>query len=122
MTPVEIIATLLGLAMVLKGLAVLLSQKKFEKWIDTTYTEKGYLKWLAFSAGILMLYYAVQNVPLANVLSIILSTGLIMGGTLLIFPEEMKKIAKKILKSQYAKIIAAISVIIGLAILYIFFR
>ncbi len=122
MTPVEIIAALLGIAMVTKGLAILLSQKRFEKWIDKTYTEKGYLKWFAFTAGILMLYYAVQGIPLANVLSIILGTGMIMGGTLLIFPEEMKKIAKKMFKSQYVKIIAAISVTAGLAILYILSR
>ncbi len=121
MTPTEIISALLGVAMIIKGLAILLEQKKFDKWIDKTYVEKSYLKWLAFAAGIMILYYAVPGVPLASILSIMFGFGAIMGGILMMYPEEMKKIAKKMLKSQYVKIISAISVLAGLVILYIIF-
>ncbi len=121
MTPTEIISALLGIAMIVKGLAILLEQKKFDKWIDKTYTEKSYIKWLAFAAGIVILYYAVPGVPLANILAIMFGFGAIMGGVLLIYPEETKKIAKKMLNSQYVKIVSVLSVLTGLAILYIIF-
>ena len=121
MTPTEIISALLGIAMILKGLAILLEKKKFDKWIDKTYVEKGYLKWFAFTIGIIMLYYAVPGVPLTNIFSIMFGFGAIMAGILMIYPEEMKKVTKKMLKSKYVTTISIISVLAGLVILYIIF-
>ena len=119
MTPVELITIILGLAIIFKGLAILLAQAKLQIWIDKNYTKHTDLKWICITLGIIILYYAVQNVPIFNVLSIIFGISVIIGGVLFNFPKEMKQISKDAIKIKGIKLFAIIAIIAGLSILYL---
>ena len=119
MTPLKIIVVLFALTMIFKGLAVLLETKKLERWIDDIYTEKSYLKWFAFVAGVITLFVAVDGMPILNILALLFGFVMIFNGILLEYPKEMKTISKKTLESTGIKIMSGIAVLAGLVILYI---
>ncbi|MCK4550551.1 MAG: hypothetical protein KAT91_01215 [Candidatus Aenigmarchaeota archaeon] len=120
MNELEIIAVVFALLITAKGLIIFAAPKKFLTWAKKDYLNNQLLKYLLPLLGIIVMYYAVEGVPLVNVLSLIFAVGFLFSGFMLEFPKEVESISNKIIDDKSVKLLAAVSVVIGIAILYMF--
>ena len=120
MTELEIIAIIFALLITVKGILIFAAPKKFLVWAKKDQVNNKLLKYLFPLLGVLVMYYAVEGVPLVNVLSLIFAFGLLFSGLMLEFPKESASISNKIIDDKSVKLLAAVSVVIGIAILYMF--
>ncbi|MEA3229308.1 MAG: hypothetical protein U9P44_00170 [archaeon] len=119
MAPIEIISAVLGIMIIFKGLAIMLAPKKFERWTENYYIKNKHNKWIMLTIGFIIMYYAIENMPLLNIFSLVVAFGFIANGFLLNFPKELKEISKKTMKDRTIKMLAPVAVFTGLLILYI---
>ncbi len=120
MTELEIIAITFALLITVKGIIIFAAPKNFLVWAKKDYINNKILKYLLPLLGVIVMYYAVEGVPLVNVLSLIFAFGLLFSGLMLEFPKEVESISDKIIDDNSVKVLAAVSVVIGIAILYMF--
>ena len=100
MTPVQIIALITAVAILVKIIVVSVSRGSWIKIIDKLYA-RPICALVYFALAALVLYYLLQEISIIQIFAVLAFIALIGGAGIMIYaPNEIKAMAKKVLKKK----------------------
>jgi hypothetical protein len=93
MTPVEIIALIASIIIILKTLFFFAGQKTWSKWTSSFINMKGY-RWIALIIFLVLFYFVIQEVSIVTLLAVWMVTAFFMHSVLFAYPKGLNALIK----------------------------
>ena len=126
MTPVEIIAAIFAVAVLVKLSFIAAKPEWWRDWMKVVIKRSKCLVWVYFALALIVGYYLLQSLTIVEVMASVVFGSLLMAMVLLQYPDAIIKIGRQMLKdrtSLFAKAWLGIVVYAALAVwvLYVLF-
>lgn len=125
MTPVEIIALILALAVLIKILVIIVKPTAWVKFIDPVIKNSKVMVWICLILAATVGYYLLQELTVVQIVASMLFVSLLMGMSLYSYPEIIISMKKQVIKkgNLFKKNWLTIIVWVGIAVytLYVLF-
>jgi len=116
-TPLETIALILIVIILVKLIIVILNRNAWLKFTHKIYNKPIPTTIILAALGILVLYYLVQELSIVQIMAVLAFSSLIFALGFLQYPKEMHKLSTKLLKKKFSPgIIAYILIWLALII------
>ena len=100
MTPIEIIALIFALAVLIKLIVVIFSPKKWMKFAESWLKMGTGLMIIYLIAAIVIGYFLLQSLTIVQIAAAMLFTAMLMGVGVMMYPGPVLKLGKEILNKK----------------------
>ena len=100
MTPIEIIATIFSVLLIVKFLYLKFNPRAWKKFSDKIMKKPKVTKWIYLVLALVIGYYLLQELNVVQIVAVMMFSGFLTGYTFMTFAKEFKPVYKEIWKNK----------------------